>query len=262
MKKLLLAVVLFSCSAPIKVEESRINSDSLALVQQIDSVKAQFESALQDSAMLENGVELSERFKALQLRVMAGQLDKIELIGIKDELLNICEDKKVLYNKIKALKIQKDSIEKANVTIQKEVVRTKQLYNLSNTKIVIAENENKLLKNKYSKPTAAGVSIETFGFKKNLFTTKMYATNVAKDVKRIIVKFLIPKNENIQQKNYSFTLKIKEISENTTIVRLTGNELQIQPITIDISRLLLANDYPVTIECNGEVVYNSTLKLK
>ena len=126
-----------------------------------------------------------------------------------------------------------------------------------------AKEEAANLKKKFGTPTVAGVTVECFGFKTRFLKAPLqFKTDAAKDIKRIVIKFIVPANEIIEKKTYVFSIKISGILNKSVILKLTGEEMPVEPITFDIIDLVTAGEHTVTIDCNGKNEYSGTLNFK
>lgn len=221
-----------------------------------DSLKvqifAEISRASKDSALMEKNTMLDTLLKYVD--IYKDSTDKLE--EVKRSLLRIHNKNTIVIDSMRLVKAE-------NAIVKMENKKIKQMYALSNVEVHSAKEEAANLKKKFGTPTVAGVTVECFGFKTRFLKAPLqFKTDVAKDIKRIVIKFIIPANEIIEKKTYVFSIKISGILNKSVILKLTGEEMPVEPITFDIIDIVTPGDHVVTIECNGKKEYSGTLNFK
>lgn len=179
-----------------------------------------------------------------------------------DRLADVERSLQKIHNKNTVVIDSLRVIKAENVIVKLENRKIKHLYAISNVEVHSAKAENENLKKKFSMPTVAGVDIKCYGFKTRfLKAPQQYETSTAKDIKRIVIRFIIPANELIEKKTYVFSIKISGILNKSIVIRLSGEEVNSEPLLFDILDLLKAGEHIATIDCNGTQVHTSTLRL-
>lgn len=244
--------LLIACSnAPEQVVEPEPITHSKA-----DSLKvqifAEISRASKDSVLMQKNEMLDTLLKYVD--IYKDSADK--LVDVERSLLRIHNNNTIVIDSIRLVKAE-------NAIVKMENKKIKQLYSISNMEVHSAKEEAAKLKKKFSTPTVAGVSVECFGFKTRfLKSPQQFKTDVAKDIKRLVIKFIVPANEIIEKKTYVFSIKISGILNKSVILKLTGEELPVEPITFDIIDIVTVGAHTVTIDCNGKNEYSGTLTFK
>lgn len=276
---LAITIMLFSCgSGELEKREATMNRVDSAMSDKvlglIDSTK---NSAIR-GGIYEGDVKVT--IDSMQNKVMHYQLSVVDLIIIQNDLLKV---QAFLSSKLKNAQAQIEAAIESRDLILDSLTKSKRMYAISNAEVHMAKEESVKLKKKLSRPTVAAVSIKCYGFKvkgqktekssldtvavgflKRVFSTKpiQFETDVAKDIKRIVIKFIIPANEIIEKDKYAFSIKISGILNKSVILKLTGEEMPVEPITFDIIDNVTVGEHTVTIDCNGKREYSGTLNFK
>lgn len=254
--KLITPLILFLFLACSNAPEQVVEQPEAVTHSKADSLKvqifAEMSRASKDSALMEKNIMLDTLLKYVD--IYKDSADK--LVDVERSLLRIHNKNTIVIDSIRLVKAE-------NAIVKLENKKIKHLYALSNVEVHSAKEEAANLKKKFGTPTVAGVSIECFGFKTRFLKSPLqFKTDVAKDIKRIIIKFIIPANEIIEKKTYVFSIKISGILNKSVILKLTGEEMPVEPITFDIIDNVTAGDHTVTIDCNGKREYSGTLNFK
>jgi hypothetical protein len=221
-----------------------------------DSLKikifAEISRASRDTLLMQRNQQFDTLLKYVDI-----YQDSIDKLIIAEQLIShIHHQNTIAIDSLKLVKLE-------NTKVKTELKKTKQLYSLSNADVHSAREEASNLKKKFSHPTIAGVTIDCYGFKTRFLKQPLqFKTDVAKEIKRIVINFIVPENELIEKKNYVFTIKISGLLNKSIVIKLTGEEMPIEPIVLDMIDRVREGDHLFTIECNGKPEYSKTLKFK
>ncbi len=153
-----------------------------------------------------------------------------------------------------------------NERVKQENHKLNELYKVSGAEVVKEKKENEKLKKKLIEPTISSATVKCYGYKVRRFRSPLeFETNNAKDIKRIIIRFEVPANQFLDEnKVYHFKVSIGTILSKPIHMKLTGEGIRLDDnrVVFDISDLLKAGEYPVTIEIENEVKYSTNLILK
>lgn len=254
--KLISSIILLLLLACSNAPEQVVEQPETITHSKADSLKvqifAEISRAAKDSALMEKNTMLDTLLKYVD--IYKDSTDKLE--EVKRSLLRIHNKNTIVIDSMRLVKAE-------NAIVKLENKKIKQMYALSNVEVHSAKQEAANLKKKFGTPTVAGVTVECFGFKTRFLKAPLqFKTDVAKDIKRIIIKFIIPANEIIEKKTYVFSIKISGILNKSVILKLTGEEMPVEPIMFDIIDIVTPGDHVVTIECNGKKEYSGTLNFK
>lgn len=256
---LAIAVLLFSCgSADLETQEAAMNRVDTAMS---NKVLGLLDSAR--SSAIRGGIydgEVRVTIDSMQNKVLTYQLSVYDLIIIQNDMLKV---QSFLSSKLNNAQAQIEQAIESRDLILDSLTKSKRMYAISNMEVHSAKEEAANLKKKFGTPTVAGVTVECFGFKTRFLKAPLqFKTDAAKDIKRIVIKFIVPANEIIEKKTYVFSIKISGILNKSVILKLTGEEMPVEPITFDIIDLVTAGEHTVTIDCNGKNEYSGTLNFK
>ncbi len=205
-----------------------------------------------DSSLMYKNIQLDSLLKYVD--IYKDSADKIEEIRKKFTTIHATNT-----TTIDSLSI----IKKENKEIKSELNKSKLMYSVANSNVISAKKETENLKKKFNNPTVVGVSIKYYGFKKRFLKEPLrYETNVAKDIRRMIVQFIVPANDLIEKKTYSFGMVIPGILNKSLIIKLSGEEINIEPVTFEIYDVLKPGNYNFTILCLDKIVYTCKFTLK
>lgn len=256
---LAVAVLLFSCgSADLEKQEATMNRVDTVMSNKVLEMLDSTKSSAMRAGIYKGDVKVT--IDSMQNKVMYYQLSVYDLIIVQNDLLKM---QAYLSSKLNNAQAEIEQMIASKQLMSDSLKKSKQLYAISNVEVHSAKEEAANLKKKFGTPTVAGVTVECFGFKTRFLKSPLqFKTDVAKDIKRIVIKFIIPANEIIEKKTYVFSIKISGILNKSVILKLTGEEMPVEPITFDIIDIVTPGDHVVTIECNGKKEYSGTLTFK
>lgn len=254
--KYLIPIIFLIIACSNAPEQALVRSVDPAANSKADSLKikifAEISRASRDTLLMQRNQQFDTLLKYVDL-----YQDSIDKLIVAEQLISrIHYQNTIAIDSLKLVKLE-------NAHVKTELKKTKHLYALSNVEVKTAHQEAENLKKKFGTPTVAGVTVECFGFKTRFLKSPLqFKTDVAKDIKRIVIKFIIPANEIIEKKTYVFGIKISGILNKSVILKLTGEEMPVEPITFDIIDLVTVGEHTVTIDCNGKREYSGTLNFK
>ncbi len=258
----------FSCSneQPVIVVDKQLDS---LFINFVKNAEGHIEALINkhDSA----SDELAKKYKALLEEAIQDQTDKLKLITITNNFFRLQKEESALLSKLDKAKLDNELLNSKNAIIKdslhKEKAYSKRISNERNKAQAQVEQASIM------KP--AKVEVIAYDFRKKKIRTPktlqfrdtliLVRTNKAKDVKRVVVSFVIPANVLWKgTANIIVTIHGNNVDKGVTVKEsfsLNGKEQDVSiPFNGDIEWRVA--EHPVEIFNENDLLWNGTLILK
>jgi hypothetical protein len=252
----ILSILLVCCARDEPKQVITIDSAMTAdMTSELDTIKYLMLIKTTNTEYRKKIIEQSKLIDKYQLIIRTGQLGEIELMDYKLKIDRLRDSNMILVNKIVILNEQTRIIKDSNIAskklIQSVCAENVQLHKSLSTKPMQVHN-----------PFLSDVSVKACGFNRN---GSIYQTEVAKQVKRMEVRFVVNPNPEDKEKKHLIKTYISQAKDIKGKVRVsTYRQEKFLPIleTIDYSSILEPDTYYIKITVDEDQVFMSTLTLK
>ena len=204
-------------------------------------------------------IEQSKLIDTYQLIIKTQQLDEIDLQDLKIKIYKLRDSNLVLINKIIELNKENINIKDSNI-LAKQVIKSVCAENIQLHKVVNVKHE-------VHNPFLSDIKIKACGFTKDgVFTSaSIFQTDIAKQVRRIEIRYLVYPNPKDEDKKHVIKTYITQDKKTKGEIRSSTyrqeNPLQVLE-SIDYNTILEPDTYFIKITIDDEQTFQSILPLK